>query len=162
MNRQDVIRTIGEALADGGLSGRGRHFRLVQPDLVWMVDLDQIPGTARLGISVGVCPAQLAGEQWPDRANDCPIILYPDAGGEPFGLDHWRSWEGLDAASEIADDERRRSLSEIGDSVAELAGRVTTLNQLKQLYEAGRLRGFVRKDARLLLEGGSTPTGLAR
>lgn len=159
MDRNDITRVLGGPLAGGGFEGRGRRLRLAWPGFVWLVELDMVPRTDRLGVSLGVCPAELASAGWPERANDCPIIFYPDAGGEPFGLDHWRAWQALDAASDLADDARRLALSEIGEAIAGLANRVTTLEDLKQMAVGGQLRGFVRKDARILLEGGDIETG---
>lgn len=159
MDRKDITRALGGSLAGGGFEGRGRRLRLAWPNLVWLVELDMVPRTERLGISLGVCSAELASAGWPDRANDCPIIFYPDAGGEPFGLDHWRAWQALDAGSDLDDDARRLALSEIGEAIAGLANRVTTLEDLKQMAAGGQLRGFVRKDARVLLEGGDMENG---
>lgn len=83
---------LGQALHERGLEGRGRYFRVVGAELTWFVDLDLVPRMDRVGVIVGVCPAALASDGWPARARSRPILLAPDSGGEPFGLDHWEMW----------------------------------------------------------------------
>ncbi len=163
MDRSDGIRALGGYLTSAGFEGRGLRFRLSWSELVWMVELDRIPRSERIGIMVGVCPAELAPDGWPVRANDCPIIFYPDGGGEPFGLDHWRAWQALDSSSDISDEDRLSELSAIVESIVTLANFVTTVDGLRSMAAKGPLRGFVRKDALSLIERGdegsaNTPT----
>lgn len=153
MPRDKVLKKLAEGLVRSGFQGRGRRFTRVWPELAWLFQLESIPRTARVGIYVGICPVELAPNGWPARANDCPIILHPEGGGEPFGLDHWEAWQALDTASELEDAVRLATLDEIVRSVAEVAERVTTIGELRRLAADGQLRGFVHRDARALLDG---------
>jgi hypothetical protein len=153
MTREAVIKALGGAFVDQGFEGRGRLFRLVWPELTWMLQLESIPRTGRVGIYVGVCPSELVVDAWPSRANDCPIILHPEGGGPPFGLDHWDVWQALDTASELPDDVRIAALAGIARATALVANRTTTISDLRDMSAEGHLRGFVRRDARSLLSG---------
>ncbi|MCC2316090.1 hypothetical protein [Cellulomonas xiejunii] len=61
------------------------------------------------------------------------------------------AWQALDAGSSLSDEIRRGELLAIVDAVAELSTQVTTLQELKDMFAAGRLRQFVHKNARALL-----------
>lgn len=152
-DRRELVSALGQALRERGLEGRGRYFRFVGPELAWFVDLDLIPHTDRVGTIVGVCPAALAPNGWPTRANNCPIVLAPDSGGEPFGLDHWEMWQALSADSDLTDDARREALQALVEAVVGVVRRVQTLEELKAIAASGQLRGFLHKDARSLLAG---------
>jgi len=153
ITREAVIKALRRAFVDQGFEGRGRHFLLVWPELTWMLQLESIPRTGRVGMYLGVCPAELVIDVWPSRANDCPIILHPEGGGPPFGLDHWEAWQALDTASELPDDVRIAALDGIARAVAKVASRTTTVSDLRKMAAEGHLRGFVRRDARALLSG---------
>jgi len=151
----DVLRSIGALLAERGLVGRGQRFRAEWPELAWMVELEVVPKTGRVGIYLGICPVGLATGGWPSRANDCPIVLHPPS-GTLLGVDYWRSWKALDAESEMDDQDRRAALADLCDAMTDRAMRVTTLADLRRLEMEGHLSGFVHKDARALLRGGET------
>jgi hypothetical protein len=93
----------------------------------------------------------LAPDGWPKRANDCPIVLYPDAGGEPFGLDRWQAWQALDSDSDLHIGERELELERIARSMWRVANEIRSLSDLRHMAAEGHLRGFVHRDARDLL-----------
>ena len=151
--REEVIKELARALKHEGFEGRGRNFRVVSPELTWMVQLESISRTSRAGIYVGVSPEALASVGPPARANDCPIVFVPESRGAPFGLDHWEVWQALDTASDVPDEVRRESVERIIKAIAERARRTTTLADLRQLAADGHVGGAVRRDARALLSG---------
>jgi hypothetical protein len=151
MTREDVLQALGNGLMEHGFQGRSRHFQLSWPELEWMVQLEMIPRTERVGTYVGLSPQALLSADRPTKANDCPIIFHPESGGEPFGLDHWRVWEALSLESGLSDDERQGRIDEFVRAVAAVANRVRSMADLRLLAANGHLRGFVRKDARALL-----------
>lgn len=151
MERDEIVSVLRGGLRERGFAGPGGRLRLVSPHMAWMVDLGRVPRTDRAEVYVGICPVELAPGGWPTRANSCPIILYPESGGEPFGLDHRDTWQALDAGSNLSDETRRGGLLAIVDAVAELTTQVTTLHDLREMFAAGRLRQFVHTNARALL-----------
>lgn len=153
MTASDVLRSVGALLAERGLAGRGRCFWAEWSELAWMVQLEVVPKTGRVGIYLGICPAELARDGRPSRANDCPIVLHPPS-GTLLGVDYWRSWKALDAESGFDDQDRRAALAELCDAIADRVMHVTTLADLRRLAMDGHLSGFVHKDARALLQGG--------
>jgi uncharacterized ferredoxin-like protein len=78
--------------------------------------------------------------------------LYPESGGEPFGLLGWQVWSALDLSTTIDDEARSRGLKEVATSIVEIVDATTTFAQLQQMAASDRVRGFVRKDARDLLK----------
>ncbi|MCC2322277.1 hypothetical protein [Cellulomonas xiejunii] len=151
MERDEILSVLRGGLRERGFTGPGGRLRLVSPHMAWMVDLGRVPRTDRAEVYVGICPVELAPGGWPTCANNCPIVLYPESGGAPFGLDRWDAWQALDAGSSLSDEIRRGELLAIVDAVAELSTQVTTLQDLKEMFAAGRLRQFVHKNARALL-----------
>ncbi len=151
MDRLEVIKIIGRDLRVKGWSGKGRVLSLHHTGVLWLVDLEQIPRTDRVGIAVGACPSVLTADGRPTRANNCPIVFYPETGGEPFGLERWRTWQTLDVASDIGDDERSKALAEIVDAIVDVASNAVTLHDLREMASEGKIRHFIRKDARELL-----------
>jgi hypothetical protein len=151
VDRLEVIKIIGRELRERGLPGRGRVFSFHHTDVLWLIDLEQIPRTDRVGVAVGACPNVLMADGRPTRANNCPIVFYPETGGEPFGLDRWRTWQALDVASDIGDDERSEALAEIVDAIVDVASNAVTLHDLREMASEGKIRHFIRKDARALL-----------
>lgn len=158
VSREELIGSLGGLLRDAGFEGRNRHFILAGPELDWLLQLELIPRTTRVGIYVGVSPRVLASGTEPTRANDCPIVFDPESGGEPFGLDHWQVWRALDVESDVPDDVRAETLAETVRAVSLVARRVSTLAALRQMAADGQIREFVRKDARsLIFETGESP-----
>ncbi len=119
-----------------------------------MIDLEQIPKTDRVGTYVGVCPTALAPDVLPSRANDCPIVMWPETGGEPFGLDRWDVRDTLDLSSGISDETRSQRLAAIAEAVASVFFSAQSVADLRRMSVEGRLAGFLRKDAREFLQGG--------
>ena len=155
MTREDVMRLLRRELTARGFSGRGRNLRVVRPEIAWLVGLELVPRTARVGVSLGACPAVLAPGGWPTRANDCPIILDPASGGAAL-LDHdrWEAWQALDGDSGLTDEVRQQALGRLAEGLASVADRIALLDDLRAAAHVGQLTGFVRKDARALLGGG--------
>jgi hypothetical protein len=118
--------------------------------MLWLVDLEQIPRTERVGIYLGVCPKELAPDGWPTKANDCPILFIPEGPGEVFRLEDRRAWNALDMSSELQDEVRVDELRVVADAIVGLVLRVATLDSLKLMASAG-LVAFVRRDAKELL-----------
>lgn len=104
-----------------------------------------------MGVKVGLCPIELAPDGLPGKANDCPIIFHPDSSDEPFGLDRWRAWRALDMSTPLDDETRTDELRAVAASITQLIDKVVVVGDVKRLAAAGRIRGFVRKDARDLL-----------
>lgn len=151
VERIEALRHIARELKGLGFDKRGQTFRVEAPTVVWLVDLEQIPRTDRVGISVGVCPAELAPDGWPSRANDCPIVSHSEAGDALLGLEKWRVGSALDMSREMSVESRTEELSEIARSIARVAREANSLDVLKRMYAAGRFREFLHKDARALL-----------
>lgn len=118
-----------------------------------MIDLELIPRASRVGVSVGICPATLAAEGWPSRANNCPIILDPASGGvEMFGHDKWDTWRALDSDSAVTSEARKEMLGRLSGAIGAASEVIATLSDLRGAADAGKLSAFVRRDARALLE----------
>lgn len=155
MERAAALRVLGRAFLELGLHGAARRFQRDYSELHWLVDMELIPRTERVGLKVGACPIQLAPDGWPTRANDCPIIFYPESGGEPFGIDRWRVWVALDLSTSLADETRSDELRLVAESIVQVVDRVTSVADLKKMAARGELRGFLRKDARDLVMPGT-------
>lgn len=151
MNKNEALRTLGIAFRGLGLTGRGRRFRRDSDELLWLVDLESIPRTDRIGITVGVCPVSLAPEGLPKNANDCPVIFVPENGGEPFGIQPSLAWAALDLSADMAEAIRTEELRSLAKSIVDLVAETSSVEDLRRLAVAGRLRAILRKDARALL-----------
>ncbi|WP_206535813.1 hypothetical protein [Microbacterium endophyticum] len=150
--REEIIRSLRAELVRYGFAGRGRSLRIVRPEVAWLIHLELIPRTSQVGVCVGICPAVLACDGWPTRANDCPIILYPASGGaEMFGHDTGETWQALDSESTLTEEARNEVLDRLADAMWSASEETATLDELKRASAAGKLTAFVHKDARALL-----------
>lgn len=160
MGHENVISVLRKELTELGFAGRGRNLRAIRAEVAWFVELELIPRTSRVGVSLGACPAVLAPEGWPARANDCPIILDPASGGAALlGHDRWETWQALDGDSALSDEVRSEALRCLAEALARAFERIMTLGDLRAAAAEGQLTGFIHKDARALLEGGATMNG---
>jgi hypothetical protein len=160
MGREDVMSVLRKDLTALGFAGRGRNLRVLREEVAWLVELELIPRTSRVGVFLGACPAVLAPEGWPTRANDCPIILDPASGGAALlGHNRWVTWLALDGDSVLSDEARREALYRLAEALVSASERITTVSELRAAAAEGQLTGFVRKDARALLVGGETTNG---
>jgi hypothetical protein len=154
--REELLATVRQCLADEGFKGRGRNLRAGSPEVAWLVQLELVPRSSRVGIDVGICPALLAPGGWPGRASNCPIVIDPASGGAAlFGHDDRAAWEALDVGSDLADAERRHVVAQLAGAIASTARRLATLEQLEDAVRRGEVGGFMRHDARQLLLGGA-------
>lgn len=162
MDRSEAIKILGHMFQQRGLGRGPRQYRRDHNQIFWRVDLELVPKTDRVGVKVGVCPKDLLPEGVPIKANDCPIIFHPDSSDEPFGIERWRAWTALDMSSTLGDEDRADELAAVALAIADLIEEVATLADLQKIAEEGRVRGFVRRDARELLMLGHPSTLHAR
>ncbi|MDZ8200272.1 hypothetical protein RZO50_02010 [Microbacterium sp. SSW1-59] len=153
MSRTEIIKSLRSELVARGFVGRGRNLRVIRAEVAWMIQLELIPTTSRVGLSVGICPAALTAAGWPSRANNRPIILDPASGGvEMFGHDKWDIWHALDSDSALTSEARKELLGRLSDAIWAASEAIATLSDLRGAADAGKLSAFVRRDARALLE----------
>ena len=150
-SREEIIRELARLFKDRGFQGKGAHWSLPFAELRWLVYSERLPRTTRVGMYVGVDIGALGDDPPPKNANYCAVVLHPDIGGEPFGLEKRDTREALDEASRWSDEERTGQLSAIFNAIAALATQTSTVAALRELAAAGRLRAALRRDARAFL-----------
>lgn len=151
MDPSEAIAVLGKVFLERGLSGGSGRYRRIHPDLLWLVDLELIPRTNRVGITVGVCPGELVAGGFPAKANNCPVIFIPENGGEPFGVERATAWKSLDMSSGLDELTRVEGLITVAAAISSLVVETDSVADLRQMAVSGRLRAALRKDARELL-----------
>lgn len=137
------------ALREAGYRGRGSVWRLTGAGIQWVVHVDRLSHSNRLGVDIGL---DLQIETLPRRPTDCPILLHlenlPPARELPVSM-------LLDLDSTVGSRQRRHELERLGRTLGRYTYERRTLPAVRAAYRAGDVdSGFVHKDARSVLEGG--------
>lgn len=139
---------IAESLKAAGLRGRGAVWRVKGSEVQWVVHIDDLPNSNRLGVDIGL---ELHPTTTPRRPTDCPILLHLE--NVPVA----RSFavvESLDLNSNLQADQRRHQLEDVTRALARYLADHLTLDAVRSAYRDGDLASaFIRKEARAFLEG---------
>ncbi|HEX2893750.1 MAG TPA: hypothetical protein VHO29_07080 [Marmoricola sp.] len=152
MSATNLVKAwISGCLKDAGFEGRASLWRIRGPEVQWVVQIEDLPHGSRLGVDVGL---DLQSGSNRRRPTDCPILLHlenlPTAGD--FAV-----MEALDMSSTLTPDRRREEIEGAIRALAEYVTNHGTLSSLRAAYQDGDLRSaFVRKDARVTLQGAET------
>jgi len=148
----DVITLLREEFPPDLFTGRGRRWRARSEELLWVVDVDQMPHGRRLGLDIGLWPAVLGGDE-PSRATDCPILVHVE--NLPLGESVERSniIRTFDLDADVPDTERSSAIRQIGRALAQYISERSTLALVSEAYMRGDFASaFIRKDARGVLD----------
>lgn len=150
--RNEIEKQLLARLRINGLMPSGtRQRRLETEEFVWLVYLDRPPYGARAVPEIGLW-IRHQSETEPTRANNCPIIIYPELFLE--GDERGAFTEALDGDIQLSHEVRAQAVEGAADAIVSLIQSIPDLRALKMLYEDGRLRGAaVRADQRRFLEG---------
>lgn len=138
-----------DSLRRGGFRGRGATWRLQGDGVAWVVHVERPPKGNRIAIEIGL---NLWAEPEYLRANDCPMILYPEV--MPL-LDVYSFRMASDLESGMESDARHQALVGAGDKLVAYLKDHLTREAVLASYRAGEFRSaFIRKDAREYLDAG--------
>lgn len=147
-----IRKWIAATAEASGLTGRASVWRLVGPEVQWVMRIDRPPYGQRLAIDVGL---DLQTDTEPKEPQDCPIMIGLEnlAVADEFWLNR-----ALDLSSNLSDDERRRDIEGAVRALANYMSERTTLESVRAAYARGEFRaGFVHKDVRSILERDESP-----
>lgn len=140
-------RLIAETLEDSGLQGRGSVWRLVGPELQWIVEIDRPPNGMALAVDIG---GDLRRDPTIRHATDCPLMLNLET--MPFVRD-MPILEALHLESRMDPEFRREVIVVAVRALGDYLRDHLTFARIGDAYRAGDLRaGFIHKDLRSRLE----------
>ena len=152
IDTKTVRSWIGDELRSAGLERRGVVWRLLGADVLWLVYIDRVPFSRRLGVEIGL---DLRADSTAERPTDCPIVLY--LGSLLPTRDLW-VFAALDLNSGLDDAERRQELGAALRALGDFLRENVTLSSVRGAYARGEFsHALIHKDARRVLEGVDPP-----
>jgi hypothetical protein len=148
-----VSSVLGDALTTASLKGSRHQWRARGDEIIWIVELDELPHGRQLGIDIGVW-LKVLGSAEPARATDCPVLVHIE--NLPLlDVDRAVILQSLDLDSSMGEAERTDAVRRLGEGLARYIRGCRSLPELRQAYRRGDLTSaFIQKDARGVLEAG--------
>lgn len=157
MTPERFLSLINDALKAGGFKRHGKSWILAGTDVAWIFTVEKSPHSHRYSLLMGVDLYSRSGTQRPQNANYCSMRFSGESQAAFMGLDRYEFRHAFDLDFDLDDQTRESDVHRIMTAASTYASARLDTSALEQSYSANEFSsGFVHREARAMLEAGST------